>query len=159
MLKKLICICLTVLCLSGCIGENYSVGHPITTLKVNEATYDLKPSKVEWQTQGDSTSLNQDNIELLISESNQITVSQGKFMKIIFEDSIGDEGEYTDIQVKISAIKDGGTQLLYEKDIASSMLEETHSFAAPVENGEYMLEVEFTSNRNYAKYLGNLHVE
>ena len=159
MLKKLVYICLTVLCLSGCIGENYSVGHPITKLEVNDATYDLKPSRVEWQTQGDSTSLDKDNIELLISESEQITVSQGQFIKIIFEDSIEDEGEYTDIQIKISVIQNGNTQLLYEKDISSSMLEENHSFAAPSENGEYILEVEFTSNGDYAKYFGNLHVE
>ncbi|WP_462405658.1 hypothetical protein [Gracilibacillus sp. Marseille-QA3620] len=158
-MKKFVYICLTVLCLSGCIGENYSVGHPITKLQVNDSTYDLKPSKVQWQTQGDSTSLDEDNIEALLSESKKITVSQGQFIKIKFEDSIEDEGEYTDIQIKISVTQNDSKQLLYEKDIDSSMLEEIHTFASPTENGNYILEVEFSSNGNYAQYIGNLYVE
>ncbi|MEK4130115.1 hypothetical protein NYE67_10560 [Solibacillus sp. FSL W8-0474] len=158
-MKKLICLCFAIICLSGCFAENYSVGHPITKLEVNKSEYNLQPSRIGWNTKGDTTSLNENDLESLLSKSEKINVSSGQFLKITFEDSIEDEGQYTDIKVEISATQNGDKQLLYEDDMETSMLEEIHSFAVPTEKGEYILEVEFTSNGNYAKYIGDLHVE
>ncbi|AWE06360.1 hypothetical protein DCE79_02710 [Lysinibacillus sp. 2017] len=158
-MKKLIYLCFAIVCLSGCFAENYSVGHPITKLEVNKSKYNLQPSQIGWNTQGDTTSLKENDIESLLSKSEKIVVSSGQILKITFEDSIEDEGQYTDIKIKISGTKNGDKQLLYESEIESSMLEEIHSFAVPTEKGEYILEVEFTSNGNFAEYIGDLHVE
>lgn len=147
-----------LLCLSGCFGENYNVGHPTTKIETSSAKYDLKPYKIEWMTKDDSTSLNEE-IENIVNSSDKIVASSGEKLNISFTDSIDKSGTYTDVEMEVSATKNGDEQLLYQYTISSTTLDEEHHFEAPVDSGEYVLEVTFTSNGDYAKYIGKLQVK
>ena len=156
MLKKFILLCGVIFTLSGCIGENYSVGHPITTINNGSSSYELTPIFVAWQTQGDQTSIDSNVSDRSLPN---IIVHSDEYITLQFSDSINDEGEYTDVNIEVFAVQQDKEQLLYETTEITSYLEEKHSFTVPNEVGEFLLEVHFSSNSNTAEYVGRLLVE
>ena len=45
-MKKLFLCCFMIFILAGCFGENYDVGHPITTIEIGDKSFELTPSYV-----------------------------------------------------------------------------------------------------------------
>jgi len=141
-----------VIMLAGCIGENYNVGHPITTFEINGDKVEIKPIHVEWQTQGDSTNFYIDKVQFEQSIES-LSVVPNQMIKMTFADSINNKGEYTSVTIAVKATDVNQTEThLYEDYMETSTLTETHSFQAPAVPGEYMIDVYFEKGEDVATY-------
>ena len=155
-MKKLLLCCFIMFILSGCFGENYDVGHPITTIENGDKSFELTPSYVSWTSQSDTTSYDkrQSNLEMP-----EIVVHQGEYVKLSFRDRTDKGGEYTDVSIKVYSKQGDYETLLYESANNSPYLDELHSFTVPKEAGEYTLTVKFNSANDFAEYVGKLIVQ
>ena len=157
-MKKL-SLFLSLLILSGCFGENYSTGHPVTTLHIQNEAYQVEPIYIGWNSQAETTNFKIEDEASYFEKLEAITVLSNETMKVTFADSKKDKGEYTDVEIEVIVKKEGISTKLYEASIMNSNLNESHLFQAPIEQGTYELEVKFISNGNYAEYMQKLIVQ
>ena len=155
-MKKLILCFFMIFILAGCFGENYDVGHPITTIEIRNKSFELTPSYVSWTSKSDTTSYDKRQTEI---EMPEILVQQSENVNLSFRDRTDEGGEYTDTSIKVYSVQGNIETLLFETAINSPYLEEIYSFAVPNEAGEYMLSVEFNSSNGFAEYVGKLIVQ
>ena len=78
-MEKLILCCFMVFILAGCLGENYDVGHPITSIENGGKTFELTPSFVSWSSKSDNTNYDKRQTELELPE---IVVHQGEYLTL-----------------------------------------------------------------------------
>ena len=152
-MKKLILCCFMIVLLAGCFGENYDVGHPITSLENGGKTFELTPSFVSWSSKSDTTNYDKRQTEL---EVPGIVVHQGEYVNLSFRDRTDKGGEYGENSIKVYSNDNNNETLLYVAAITSQYLEELHSFTVPEEAGEYTITVKFTTGNDYAEYEGKL---
>ena len=155
-MKKLILCCFMIVLLVGCIGENYDVGHPITTIENRDKSFELTPSYVSWTSKSDTTSYDKRQTNL---EMPEIIVHQGEYVNLSFRDRTDKGGEYGESSIRVYSDQNNNETLLYETAIHSPYLEELHSFTVPKEAGEYMITVKFSTGNDYAEYVGKLIVQ
>ncbi len=110
-MKKLFLCCFMMFILAGCIGENYDVGHPISTIENGNKTFELTPSFVSWTSQSDTTSYDKRQTTF---EMPEIVVQQGEYVKLSFRDRTNKGGEYGEISIRVYSDQDNNETLLYE---------------------------------------------
>ena len=155
-MKKLLLCCFMIFMLAGCFGENYDVGHPITSIENGGKTFELTPSFVSWSSKSDTTNYDKRQTELELPE---IVVHQGEYVNLSFRDRTDKGGEYGESSIKVYSNDNNNETLLYETAITSPYLEELHSFTVPNEAGEYTITVKFSTGNGYAEYIGKLIVQ
>ena len=155
-MKKLILCCFMIFILAGCFGENYDVGHPITSIENGGKIFELTPSFVLWSSKSDNTNYDKRQTKL---EMQEIVVHQGEYVNLSFRDRTDKSGEYGESSIRVYSDQNNNETLLYETSINSPYLEELHSFTVPKEAGEYTLTVKFNSGNDYAEYVGKLIVQ
>ena len=82
-MKKLILWFFIIFILAGCFGENYDVGHPITSIEIRNKSFELTPSYVSWRSKSDTTSYDKRQTEI---EMPEILVQQGENVNLSFRD-------------------------------------------------------------------------
>ncbi|KAA0549839.1 hypothetical protein FZW96_00350 [Bacillus sp. BGMRC 2118] len=158
-MKKLLIISSLIFVLCGCFAENYNVGHPIAYIKYDSKDIKLEPTFISWSTQGDQTSFKVQNMEDYTEELRPIEIVSGQLLKLYFQDSIDEDGEYSSIKIEVKVSRDEELILHYTEEPTSSFLEDQYMYQMPPEPGQYILQVEFSSSGGTAKYAGKLVVK
>ncbi|MEK3980665.1 hypothetical protein MKY37_16685 [Psychrobacillus sp. FSL K6-2836] len=140
-IAKLVACLISIVLLVGCIGENYDYSPPSVTLSYSGVK--LAEANINWEKDG--TVKKADSLELA-REQQQITVKAG------LEDFVDfDSQDFAILDLTVSVWRDGE-----QIQLDVNRLKE---FNFPDEKGEYLIEVNLTSDFGTAQYIGNILVE
>ncbi|WP_419957992.1 hypothetical protein [Psychrobacillus psychrotolerans] len=130
----------SIVLLAGCIGEDYDYSPPSVTLSHSEIK--LAEANINWE---DGTVKEADSLELA-REQQQVTVKAGQENFVNF-----DSQDFEILDLTVSVWRDGE-----QIQLDVNRLKE---FNFPNEKGEYLIEVNLTSDFGTAQYVGNILVD
>lgn len=140
-IAKLVAGLFSVLLITGCIGEDYDYSPPSVTLSHSEVK--LADANINWEKDG--TVKKTDSLELA-REQQQATVKAGQENFVNF-----DSQDFEILDLTVSVWRDG-EQIHLD-------VNRLKQFNFPNEKGEYLVEVNLTSDFGTAQYVGNIIVE
>jgi hypothetical protein len=140
-IAKLVTGLISIILLTGCIGEEYDYSPPRVTLSNNNI--ELAEANIDWEKDG--TIKTADSLELA-REQQQVSVKAGQEGFVDF-----DSQDFEILDLTISVWKEGE-----QIQLNVNRLKE---FNFPNEKGEYLIEVNLTSGFGTAQYVGNILVE
>ena len=130
----------SIVILAGCIGEDYDYSPPSVTLSHSEIK--LAEANINWE---DGTVKEVDSLELA-RELQQVTVKAGQENFVNF-----DSQDFEILDLTVSVWRDGE-----QIQLDVNRLKE---FNFPNKKGEYLIEVNLTSDFGTAQYVGNILVD
>lgn len=143
-----------VFTLTGCIGEDYDVGVPTAHLHLESGTPSLKLTEgnISWSSSSGDVNQTIDDIQEFGLSQDEIKVSANEKVFLDFEENEENGGDiWTDPKITVALLKD-------EQRIELEM-DDHREFRIPNDKGSYILEVEFTSSKGTAQYVGNISIQ
>jgi hypothetical protein len=138
--------------LSGCIGEDYDAGPPVTKIGIENDFFTLKEANVDWQTQEKHYKNDVENVQEYGANQIENSVKPNEKGELIFEENKENGGDYTDETVNVSLWQG-------EKETKLEYGYNSRSFYFPQQKGKYVLEVEFSTRKGMAQYIGNIEIK
>lgn len=139
--SKYLILLFIVFLLTGCIGEDYDYSPPKVSLPHSEVK--LVEANINWEKDG--TVKEADSLKLA-REQEQIRVSAGQEDLVDFNSQ-----DFAILDLTVSVWRDGE-----QRQLDVNKLKE---FNFPNEKGEYLMEINLTSDFGTAQYVGNIIVE